>query len=150
MDKSITMKTRTFLLVVMLAVFVVGCQSPLRKYDGVLGYKVVSNTKAKISIFYTDEDRRSWSNVEKRAMLACKHEFKNNSSVVSMTVLKQEQFIQQVEMAIKIPASESSMGAGTANGKGMLNAVTTLPSNNNQMVMRPLKLKRLVVECNGQ
>ncbi|HQV81087.1 MAG TPA: hypothetical protein PLW69_09005, partial [Agitococcus sp.] len=51
---------------------------------------------------------------------------------------------------IKIPASESSMGAGTANGKGMLNAVTTLPSNNNQMVMRPLKLKRLVVECNGQ
>ena len=44
------MKTKGYLLVVILGVFFIGCQSPLRKYDGVLGYKVVSNTKNKVSL----------------------------------------------------------------------------------------------------
>ena len=143
------MKIKDYLLIVILSVFFIGCQSPLRKYDGVLGYKVVSNTKNKVSLLYTDEDRRSWSSVKKRATIACKHQLKNGSSVVSLTVLNQEQFVQQVEMAIRIPVA-SAIAGGAIQGHSSEIPVTASPSNNNQTVMRQMKLKRLLVECYPQ
>ena len=98
---------------------------------------------------HTDEDRRSWSSVKKRATIACNHELKNSSSVVSLTVLNQEQFVQQVEMAIRIPVA-SAIAGGAIQGHSSEIPVTASPSNNNQTVMRQMKLKRLLVECYPQ
>ncbi len=127
-----------------------GCQTAVRPYDGVLGYKVTAKAEGQVSISYIDEDRRSWADIKKRVSEACAYELKNPADHVNVVVLAQEQFSQQVDMAFSMPMGPIASGdQKSGSGSGLGSSMMTSSANEMQSVLKDMKLKRLLVQCTG-
>ncbi|MDO9179032.1 MAG: hypothetical protein Q7U16_12075 [Agitococcus sp.] len=135
-------------IVVMLIIFLSGCQTALRKYDGVLGYKIISNVEGRVLLSYVDEERRSWDDIKKRALLACAYELKNDPKNVIITVLKQQQFPQYVNMPLSIPIATAPSSGSKINGTQNTGTIA-IDSKMDQSLMINMNLKSLTAECRG-
>lgn len=127
-------------------VLLVGCQIKPRQYDGVLGYKITSNLQGKVKVLCVEEDRKSWDKIKKRVMLVCADELNLKPNSVGLEILKQEQFSQDIDMALSIPmmVGSSSTINSPNSGSGIVSS-----SNIRQSLVRTIKLKSLLVECWG-
>jgi hypothetical protein len=106
------MNNKIFLVLPFL--FLSGCQTSTRPYDGVLGYKTTPVSDSVSELTYVDEDKRSWDEVEVRARKACARSLKTKPDQALLGIQSRTQFSQLVAMPVAIP-----MSPGAASKKGM-------------------------------
>ena len=134
-----------FIIIMPLIIVISGCQSAVRHYDGVLGYKVISRTNDAIKIMYVDEARREWPNVTSRAQSACAHELSIKPAFVSLSEIDRSVMAQEIDFTIPIPVGTTDSGATKGTSSGFSNVKSSISFN--QSSRRTLSLKSLSVEC---
>lgn len=131
-----------------LVLLLVGCQSSPRQFDGVLGYQVDSRHNGGLVLSYTDEDSRSWEELEIRAISACARELKEDPAALRLAIATREQFSKPVNLVILVPmagrgmveSKAGPMGPGSSAGSGA-------SYNRTETVLRELKLKKISGDC---
>lgn len=128
--------------------FIAGCQTSTRPYDGVLGFKATSIAKSQHEFFYVDEDRRTWEAVEARAQKACSRSLGVKMSIARLQISSRTQFYQNVSMPVSVqiaPAGVSTGGAGMASQSPA--GVVSHRSSIDHAFDRKMKLKKIVGAC---
>lgn len=128
--------------------FILGCQTATRPYDGVLGFKATTTSDSKNEFFYIDEDRRSWEEVEGRAVKACARFSGVKPRESRIEVISKTQFSQNVAMPVAVqiaPAgvSQGSTGASSPNPAGVVSQGSSI----HHSFDRKMKLKKIVGTC---
>lgn len=134
-------------LVMMSCLLLSGCQSAVHKYDGALGYQVISRDANGLSLVYVDEDLKSWTDIEHNALSACAEEMKANSRQLGLNVVAREQFEQKVDVAYTVPAITTPAYDVTTN-TGLNQNVSTVVVPTTQILQRNMRLKKISAECN--
>jgi hypothetical protein len=127
------------LFVMMLVTSLVGCQSHIRPYDGVIGYQVQSQQPMRL--VFTDEDRLSWPIVQARAQKSCAAVMQ--TSVENLQFRFGQQTVIQQSIGIPVTLPVGVIDVRSSNQKGLsiqTNDVTTV-----EKTSRPFK--QLTVEC---
>lgn len=136
------------LLLVLPFLFLSGCQTATRPYDGVLGYKTVPVSDSVSELTYVDEDKRSWEEVEVRARKACARSLKTKADQTSLGIKSKAQFSQFVAMPVAIPMSPRSASRNREQKPGSIPAEAAMSGTSSHHAFDiKMNLKRLVATC---
>lgn len=127
------------LFVIALVSGLIGCQSHIRPYDGVIGYQVQSQQPMRL--IFTDEDRLDWSIIQSRAQKSCAAVMQ--VSVDQLQVQFENQTVIQQQMGVPVTLPIGVIDVRSSNQKGLTiqgSELTTV-----EKTMRPFK--QLTVEC---
>lgn len=130
-------------------IFIMGCQTATRPYDGVLGFKATTVSKSKHEFFYVDEDRRQWEEVEARAKKACSRSLGTKLSATHLEVISKAKFSQNVAMpvAVQIAPAGISQGGAALNQSPSPAGVVSQGASIHHGFDRKIKLKKIVGTC---
>lgn len=131
------------LFVMVLVSGLVGCQSHIRPYDGVIGYQIQSQQP--LQLIFTDEDRVSWKALERRTQVACQKAL--SVSQANIQILKRDTIQQKYDLQINTPIGmvDVQSAGSTMSGAGLSVRSRSINMNSTEQVSRPFK--QLTVEC---
>lgn len=126
--------------------FLSGCASGPRSYDGVLGYRT-EPLPAGIQVTYVDEADSSTEKILSHISEVCNDALGPTATAPSVTVKSVTEYERQVSMSLPIPVGVQTIGTYSSGGSSLPGATIQSSVTQNDTVFRNIKLKEVVVLC---
>ena len=128
------------------ALFLSGCASGPRSYDGVLGYSTES-LPAGIQVTYVDEADSSTEKILSHISEVCNEAFGPTATAPHIKVKSVTEYERQVKVSVPIPVGVQTIGTFSSGGSSLPGATIQSSVTQTDTVFRNIKLQVVVALC---